>query len=96
MAGASFQPDSAGIAEMLKSKEMSDLVKESADAVAEAAARLIQTEANASHPPPVPEHEFETDRVAYSVSVPAGFQAVHGVLTKALNEAGLEVGRGKG
>ncbi|ORB55203.1 hypothetical protein BST43_15125 [Mycobacteroides saopaulense] len=35
--------------------------------------------------------EYETDRAAASVSVPAGLQAKHGALTRAAAAAGLEV-----
>jgi hypothetical protein len=34
---------------------------------------------------------YTTDRAAASVSVPAGLQAKHGVLTRAASAAGLEV-----
>lgn len=36
-------------------------------------------------------HHYTTDRAAGSVSVPAGQQAKHGVLTRAAAAAGLEV-----
>jgi hypothetical protein len=91
-----FRLDKKGIADLLKSDGVAAHVGEAAAAVAEAVTRLSTTPANQGYPPPIPVHQYETDRAAFSVSAPAGLQAVHGVLTAAIVEAGLEVGqRGK-
>jgi hypothetical protein len=73
--------DSGGIRKILKAAPMR--------AVVNAAARRVAAGAG----PSASVREYTTDREAASVAVPAEQQAIHGRLTRAAAQAGLEVRR---
>lgn len=77
----SVRVDSPGIRKILKAQPMRRAVNAAARRVARAAG------------PSASVREYTTDREAASVAVPAEQQAIHGRLTRAAAQAGLEVRR---
>lgn len=73
--------DSTGIRRILKGAAMRALVNRAARRVAAGAG------------PDASVREYTTDREAASVAIPAAQQAIHGRLTRAAAQAGLEVRR---
>ena len=82
----------AGIAEVLKSDEVAVALGNVADAIAATAEAHDEVQ---RHGVDVEVEEYETDRVAFSVTLahPAGraIEAKYGTLTQAAGDAGLEV-----
>lgn len=77
MANVKIRLDHAGIAELLKSAEMAQVVNEAAAAVAVQAGGEMES--------------YTTDRAAAAVTVKADRQARDGALTRAAQAVGLEV-----
>lgn len=80
-----FQLDRKGGSEVLK-----ELAADEIHALAQKVAENAQKDADATNQV-VWVHESVTDRARASITVPAGLQAKHGVLTRAAAAAGLEV-----
>jgi hypothetical protein len=92
--GGAVRLDHGGIGSLLKSNEMQELVRDTADAVAEnVASQGLTTEAGENVTAEV--EPYITDRAAAAVMIDGpwglGMQARHGALTKAASAAGLEV-----
>jgi hypothetical protein len=94
MPGFPVKVDHGGFAELLKSAEMQQVVRETADAVADNVRGQGLT-VSGGGPLPVDVDTYTTDRAAAAVTIthPAGLgmQAKYGALTKAAAAAGLEV-----
>ena len=97
MARSKVKLDNRGIGSILKGREVTDAIREAAEAVAEnARAQNVQVEGVPGDIElPVTVTMFETDRAHAVVALahPSGdaVQAKHGALTKAAAEAGLDV-----
>lgn len=85
----SFRLDTAGIAEVLKSQQMADLVNEAADKVATNVRSALPEQAEVS----VEQYTSDRRRATVMIEHPAsaGWQARDKILTRAAESAGLEV-----
>lgn len=93
MARFKFTLDKEGIAEILKSQEVADAIFDAANEVHTAVDAMVGADAADG----VVLDEYETDRAAASVTIrdvrALMWEATEGVMSKAIDAAGLERGR---